>query len=212
MVWDVCRWWPENVPGLHRLVSPGPSERKGGSAYKLISPIIAWSKVRNHTLAIVLTTVVNFLSGRRYVELMVSIWEMVVLIPPTTPIACCATEGTSLAESSSFGAASILARRFSQKIAQNTDKIRLSIYHTSWAGAAWVDLCYKSCGCKELTRAASFTPWKAWNSSIWTDVLTPMEKLAILWLDQLGSKFFNLTIFPILISSDPSNVETIAGV
>jgi len=39
-----------------------------------------------------------------------------------------------------------------------------------------------------------------------------MEELAILCLDQLGSKFFNLAIFPFLVPSDPGDVETIAGV
>jgi len=39
-----------------------------------------------------------------------------------------------------------------------------------------------------------------------------MEELAILGLDQLTSKFFNLVIFPSLMPSDPGGVETIAGV
>ena len=60
-------------------------------------------------------------------------------------------------------------------------------------------------------KAASYTPWKAWDSSVRTDVLTPMEKLAILRLDQLGRKFFKV-IFPFLMPSDPGDVETIAGV
>ena len=38
-----------------------------------VSPTVAASKVRNHTLVIVLTTVLKVLSGWRYVELMVSI-------------------------------------------------------------------------------------------------------------------------------------------
>ena len=39
-----------------------------------------------------------------------------------------------------------------------------------------------------------------------------MEELAILRLDLLGSKFFNLAIILFLMSSDPGDVETIAGV
>jgi len=73
-----------------------------------VSPTVAPRKVMNHTLAIVLTTVLKVLSGWRYVELMVSICETAVLIPPTTPTACCATGGTSIAELSSCWATAIL--------------------------------------------------------------------------------------------------------
>jgi len=39
-----------------------------------------------------------------------------------------------------------------------------------------------------------------------------MEELAILCLDRLDNKCFNLATFPFLVPSNPEDVETISGV
>ena len=64
----------------------------------------------NRTLAIVLITSLKVLSGWISVELMVSIWDMVALIPPASSTACCAVSGIGAAAPSCFWAASILSR------------------------------------------------------------------------------------------------------
>lgn len=47
-------------------------------------------------------------------------------------------------------------------IAQKMETWTKSVGHTSWAGVTGVELCCKSCGCKEFMKAASYT----WEISI----------------------------------------------
>jgi len=56
-----------------------------------VSLLVIPRTMRYSTLETVLNTSLKVLSGCRYVELMVSISEMVVLIPPTSSVACCIT-------------------------------------------------------------------------------------------------------------------------